>query len=50
MTFLWMIIIFVLGLSLVIYGNHVKSRIMSKLLFACGTVNVLIAMYIAWPK
>ncbi len=50
MNFLWMIIIFVLGLFLVFYGNHVKNRFMSKCLFTFGTVNVLIAMYIAWPK
>ncbi|GAQ01797.1 hypothetical protein NBRC111452_1612 [Companilactobacillus farciminis] len=50
MSFLKMIIIFVLGLFLLVYAGHVKSRFISKSLFACGTLSVLMAMYIAWPK
>jgi len=50
MNFLIMAGIFVLGMFLLISGSHIKSTIFSKVFYFIGTLNVLLAMYIAWPK
>ncbi|MFH5811630.1 hypothetical protein [Companilactobacillus sp. FL22-1] len=50
MNFLIIAVIFILGLSLVNFGGHMKSRIAAKIFYLIGTVNILLAMYIAWPK
>ncbi|WP_157051154.1 hypothetical protein [Companilactobacillus tucceti] len=50
MEFLIIAIIFSIGLILLISGSHVKSSTVSKLFYCVGTVGVIMAMYIAWPK
>lgn len=50
MNFLVMILVFVLGLFLLIFGSHIKSNLIAKFFYFLGTLNVLLAMYIAWPK
>jgi len=50
MNFLIMAAVFVFGMFLLISGSNIKSRILSKLLYFIGAFNVLLAMYIAWPK
>ncbi len=50
MNFLLMALVFVLGLFLLISGGHLKSQIAAKIFYLVGAFNVLLAMYIAWPK
>ncbi|MFD1418661.1 MULTISPECIES: hypothetical protein [Companilactobacillus] len=50
MEFLIIAIIFSVGLILLISGSHIKSGTVSKLCYFIGTVGVIMAMYIAWPK
>ncbi|KRN99330.1 hypothetical protein IV57_GL000387 [Companilactobacillus kimchiensis] len=50
MNFLIIAIVFILGLFLLISGSHIKNNIGAKCLYFVGMVNVLLAMYIAWPK
>jgi len=50
MNFLVMALVFILGLFLLIYGSHIKSTMISKLFYFVGAFNVMLAMYIAWPK
>lgn len=50
MNFLLIAAIFILGLCLFNFGGKVKSSGAAKLFYFIGAVNVLLAMYIAWPK
>ncbi|CAJ1192929.1 hypothetical protein LCR01_17210 [Companilactobacillus crustorum] len=50
MNFLLMTLVFILGLFLLISGGHLQSRVASKIFFIFGAFNVVLAMYIAWPK
>jgi hypothetical protein len=50
MNFLLMAIVFILGLFLLISGTHTKNNTGAKFLYFIGMLNVLLAMYIAWPK
>lgn len=50
MNFLLMAVVFILGLFLLISGTHTKNNIGAKFLYFIGMFNVLLAMYIAWPK
>jgi len=45
-----MVSVFISGLLLFSCGGRVRSKIASKFLYFIGTLNVLLAMYIAWPK
>ncbi|WP_338214469.1 hypothetical protein [Companilactobacillus muriivasis] len=50
MNFLLMTSVFILGLLLFKFGGHVQNAVASKFFYFIGTLNVLLAMYIAWPK
>ncbi len=50
MSFIFMVVAFIVGLVFLVSGTHIKSTTVSKVCYIAGTFGVIVAMYIAWPK